>query len=149
MLKKFGILSLILLTLCLQTTAFAAVPQMAETMETVYFADGSYLQVTIVTEEYQTYLLGRTASKKYDYYTSDDKIVVSYTLTASFEYDGKTSSATDVTASAAIYQSGWSLKSHKEYCSGNRAYGTAAFSGPSGSKTLGGFIACDKNGNIT
>lgn len=149
MIKRCRVMAALLLVLYFQTTVLAAVPQIEETFDKVYFEDGSYLQITTIVENFQMRSSSRNASKKFDYYTSDDRIAVSYMLTGSFEYDGRTSSATDVTASVSIYQSGWSLKSHHEDCSGSSVYGTATFSGPSGDKTLSGSITCDKNGNIT
>lgn len=143
------ILAVLLSVLCLCTVpAFAATPQMEEKVETIYYEDGSYLQITTTVIRDAVRTSTRRVSRDYTY-RSDNRVVVQYTLIGTFEYDGKTSSATNATATAGTYQSGWSLKSHHEDCSGSSVYGTATFSGPSGDKTLGGSITCDKNGNIT
>lgn len=143
------ILAALLSVFCLCTVpVFAATPRVEKTIETICFEDGTYLQITTTETENMTRSSAKRVYRDYNYYV-DNKLAVCYTLTGIFEYDGKTSKATDVTASASIYQSGWSLKSHHESRSGNRIYGTATFSGPNGDKTLSGSITCDKDGNIS
>lgn len=148
MFKKFLSLLFSVVLLSSYTVAFAAQSQPVCSIETVYFLDGTYLQITTIVHENFARTSSTRVNKDYDYYAGG-KLAIRYTLSGMFDYDGSTSKATGVSAEIYLYQSGWSLKSHREYCSGNRAYGTATFSGPSGNKTLGGFIACDKNGNIT
>lgn len=138
----------LVLCFCVSTT-LAATSDTQQTKETIVFDDGSYLEIVTTVEHTTARSNTKKAAKEYIYKTILGEKVCQYVLYGTFSYDGKSSEAVSTVAEATIYQSGWSLKSHKEYCSGNRAYGTAAFSGPSGSKTLGGFIACDKNGNIT
>ena len=148
MVKKARFLVLLALIFSLSTTVFAAGPQANVSTETVYFEDGSSVQITTTVYE-----MARASSKvverTYEYIVSS-KLTVSYTLVGYFSYNGSSSEATGVSASADIYQSGWDLDSHSEDYSGNRVTGTATFSGPNNrSKTLNGSITCDKNGNIT
>ena len=144
------LISLLLSTLlfCSCTVAFAAQAPDMPNVETIYFEDGSYLCITTTVQESYARSSKIRASKDYDYYTGG-KLSIRYTLNGMFTYDGSTSKATDVSTQVYFYQSGWSLSSQSKYCSGNRVYGTATFSGPSGDKTLSGSITCDKDGNIS
>lgn len=65
-----------------------------------------------------------------------------------FTYDNQTSRATDASAEMDIFKPGWSLTTHREYCSGSTAYGSAAFKGPTGSRTASGTLTCDRCGNV-
>lgn len=146
--KKLSIITVLLFTFCFSTAAFAAVPQVSEESQIIYFANGDYLKITTIIGTRAARALEQSAEKQYNYY-SNNKIAVRYTLTGFFEYDGKTCRATDASGDVVIYQSGWSLSDHEESYSGNTVRGTAVFSGPSGDKTIRGSITCDKNGNIS
>lgn len=129
------------------TTSAAISPYVEQNVEVISFENGDSLEiVTTITENLRA--SSKTVSKNY-IYKSNGKNAVCYTLYGSFTYDGKTSKAIDASADATIYQSGWSLPDHEESYSGSTVRGTAVFSGPSGDKTLGGSITCDKNGNIS
>ena len=148
--KKYGryfIAFFLLLCFSFSTTTYASTPQSFSTKEVLYFEDGSYVE--IITTVYNS-ARGtiKDASKEYIYKTLSNEKLFSYTLLGRFEYDGRTSKSTDVTASAVIYNDEWNLGSHRESYSGNTVYGSATFGGPY-IKTIGGSISCDKNGNIT
>ena len=148
MFKRISSLVLILVLFCFNTVAFAAQPQTTSDIETIYFEDGTYLQITTTVQTGYARASSTKATRNYDYYLGGT-LTVRYTLIGTFRYDGTTSEATNVSASASIYESGWDLDSHSEDYSGNRVTGTATFSGPNNrSKTLNGSITCDKNGNI-
>ena len=149
MVKKVRFLVLLALIFSLSTTVFAAGPQANVSTETVYFDDGSYMQITTTVQAGFARSSTIEVTRDYDYYLAG-KRTVGYSLTGTFRYDGTTSEATDASAVMHIYESGWGLDSHSEDYSGNRVTGTATFSGPNNrSKTLNGSITCDKNGNIT
>lgn len=131
-------------------TALAAVPVPHQTKETIVFDDGTYLEIVTTVEPSLTQSNTKKASKEYTYrLISSGEKVCTYIFYGTFSYNGSSSEAISATAKATVYKSGWTLESHDEYCSGKSAYGTAVFSGPSGDKTLGGSITCDKNGNIS
>lgn len=140
--------ALLLLISLLTTSAFAVVPQVEVYSETIYFEDGTYLQITTTVVADSTRSASKRAYQDYSYYI-DNTEVFCYTLIGIFEYDGKMCRATDASGDVVIYQSGWSLSDHEESYSGNTVRGTAVFSGPSGDKTIRGSITCDKNGNIS
>lgn len=131
----------------LLTPALAAGPE--EQQETVIvYEDGSCLTITLTVYPFQSRSTARYGTKAYDYTDNSGSKVFTYTLEGWFTYDGTTSQATNVKGTAAIYKSGWSVQSHNEYCSGNTVYGTITASDSSTSKTIYGYITCDKNGNI-
>lgn len=142
------ILSLMaVLVLCLSvlmSTASAA----NQTGERIDYEDGSYAIIT-------TGAAGLTRatcneSKTYTYYNPSNQRCFSYTLYASFTYNGITSSADYVNYNAAIYRQGWDILKHNEYTSGKTAYGSATFTGPTGTQyPVSLSLTCDKDGNVT
>lgn len=114
----------------------------------IEYEDGSYAIVTIEVKSLTRAVTEET--KTYTYYNSSGQRCFSYTLLASFTYNGKTSSADSTDFDAAIYRQGWDIDSHDEYTSGNTAYGEAVFSGPNGEeRPVSLKLTCDRNGNVT
>lgn len=147
--KKLGhyIVTVLLLCCFCIPTAYAATPQTVSSIETIYFEDGTYMEITTTS----TFLLRGTivdASKEYLCKNLLGDKLFSYTLYGRFEYNGSTSEALDVSSLVHIYDSEWNFGSKRESYSGNTVYGSATFGGPQ-IKTVGGSISCDKNGNIT
>lgn len=130
-------------------TVLAAESQTERSLEIVPLEDGYYLEIVTTVEYPSVRASSIHGMKDFHCKSADGKLVFTYTLNGTFEYDSRTSSAINGYGSATIYQSGWSMKSHNKTCSGSTVRGTATFSGPSGSKTLSGSITCDKNGNIS
>ncbi len=93
----------------------------------------------------------RSAAKTHNLKNIYDETVASYTLSATFTYNGSTSKCTSASHSTAIYNSAWKFTSATSSKSGNKATGsyTAKCSFPSQtvSKTI--TITCDANGNIS
>lgn len=116
-------------------------------IERIDYEDGSYAIISTVCASRTRSQFD--SSKDYTYYNSDDQRCFSYTLYASFTYDGVTSSADSCYCDAVIYHRGWTGDSHSEWTSGNTAYGRAVFSGPNGlSIPVNLTLTCDKDGNV-
>lgn len=119
----------------------------ADSSTRIDYADGSYaIVITTVSR-------GARASvadiKSYTYYNPLGQKCFTYTLYATFSYDGSTSRAETVDFGIDIYRSDWSVVSHNEYISGNCAYGSGIFSGPNGQHNAALYLRCDANGNVT
>lgn len=119
-----------------------------EIQERIDYEDGSY---AIITTAYNS--LTRAVSdgnKTYTYYNASLQKCFSYTLYATFIYNGTTSSADDIDFEIHIYRQGWDISTHNEYTSGSTAYGSAAFTGPDDQPhSLSISLTCDKDGNVT
>ena len=112
------------------------------------YADGSYAIISVQVEE-ETRATAED-SKTYTYYNPSGRKCFSYTLYASFTYDGRGSRAEDCYSRASIYLSGWTGDSHDEYTSGDTAYGEAVFSGPDGEeRSVELSLTCDEDGNVS
>lgn len=132
--------------LCMSTlfTVAAATDTQAERID---YEDGSYAIVT--TSIGGLTRASKADSKTYTYYNPSNQRCFSYTLYATFTYNGVTSSADMAAYSIDIYLRGWDCDSHSEYTSGNAAYGTASFSGPNGeSRPVSLSLVCDRNGTV-
>lgn len=116
--------------------------------QTIFYEDGSY---AIVSMNINPAARSNTSKDKtYTYYNSLGQRCFTYTLCASFTYNGVTSQADSVDYAFTIHRQGWALDSHSEYVSGSTAYGRATFTGPNGeSRAASLTLTCDKNGNVT
>ena len=135
------------MALLLVAGIFSNTPALAKYEERIDFEDGSYAVIETVSSGRSR--ASKTDAKVYTYYDTSSRRCFSYTLYADFSYTGRTSSATSVNYSVDIYRTGWSLVSHSEYTSGNKAYGNATFSGPTGPQYVSLSLTCDKDGNVT
>ncbi len=117
-----------------------------------YFEDGSYIVTTLTVPDNMT-RSSRTASKTATGKDANNNTLWTYTLTASFTYDGKTSKCTSVSDSYAIYDDSWYVASHSCQKDGNLASGNVTMK----RKVLGVvvdtvpeslYISCNQYGNI-
>lgn len=142
-------ISIFAITLCMLGLLF--MPAMAtgnETNCTILYDDGSYALVTL--GENTDIRASDNFYRTYTYYNPLGQKCFSYTLHATFTYNGITSRADSCDFSAAIYRQGWDISTHSEYVSGNTAYGSATFTGPDGQiRTASLTLTCDKNGYVT
>lgn len=135
-------LALVLVLAALQPAARAA----GDATVRIDYEDGSYALVTVHTGVAR----GTTSDyKTYTYYTLAGQRCFSYTLSATFSYNGRTSRAESAYAEIAIHSRGWTVDSHSEYTSGSTAYGQAVFSGPGGTRNVSLALTCDANGRVT
>lgn len=119
------VLSFILVLSFLFTTASA---YDGTTTERIDYEDGSYAIITLTKAG-----PGRAAaydSKTYTFVNPSGQKCFTYTLYATFYYDGMTSRAESCNFDVLISHRDWSLDSHSEYPVGNKAVGTAYFRGP-------------------
>ena len=125
-------------------TAFAS----GGAAERIDYADGSYAIITTVTGGITR---GTVDDHKiYTYYDSNDDRCFSYTLYATFRYDGRSSEAEEAGYLVDLYQRGWDISSHSEWTSGDTAYGRAIFTDPDGGRhSVSLSLTCDEDGNVS
>lgn len=119
--------------------------------EIVENSDGTYVVITTKIGNEINLRDGRStrsASRTYNYNSRSGSTLWTFTLKASFSYNGSSCSAQGASTTYSIKNSSWSCDDRSSRCSGNTAYGTGWFSSSSESKTANLSISCDKNGNI-
>ena len=120
-----------------------------------YFEDGSYaITSIIINHSFLSTSNSITRTKKYEFYDNTNQLCWAAFLTASFTYNGTTSSCTIVSKSTTIYNSSWRCTASSCNKSGATATGNYTFKRyvtlipvQTVNKTL--TLTCDKNGNIT
>lgn len=152
MIKKYAsmVLSVILLLSALSFRV-CAVSNEAVATEVIPLEDGGYLEVTIVQSMARS---TKSGNKYYTYKDSAGAIKWQAILSATFSYDGTTSSCTSSACSVSVYDSSWSLASKYAYRSGNTAYASVTMSyttaGVETSRsTYKLSLSCDENGNLS
>lgn len=124
-----------------------------ETVETVYFDDGSYMIIEInYSPARETWSI--TGKKQYTYYDSNSISQWKAVLTGTFSYTGTSSSCTSSNVDVSINDSDWYVISKSASKSGNKATGSATI----GEKVLGVTVTkvpvslsleCDADGNLS
>lgn len=119
----------------------------------IVFEDGSY--IVIQMDELSSRAAStKSGSKTYNYYDASDNLEWQAKLSASFTYDGVTSSCTSASCTVTTYDSKWYEISNSTTRSGNTA--TTALT--MGKKFLGITVSkpeytltltCDKDGNLS
>ena len=146
---------LLSIAIILSTISFCATSINEETLETLYFDDGSYV-VTTIKAVYSVFTMkgSLTKTKQSKYYDPNDNLDWIASITGSFTYNGVTSSCTDVSKSTTIYDTAWRCTAASCSKSGATATGNFTFKNyvlgvpiQTVNKTL--TLTCDKNGNIT
>lgn len=145
-------LTMLTILMVLPITALG-VEEAQETEDIIWTDDGGYIVIT--TQSAQTRASGtRTESRMGTYYDSKDNVEWRITLTATFTYNGTTSSCTAASCDVTIYDSMWYLISKSVTKSGNTATATVTL----GFKVLGVTVSkptytlslsCDKDGNMS
>lgn len=131
--------------------------------EIIYFDDGSYCITTINTIE-STFASSCTdgilstnssitSTKSTIYYSALHTALWKFNLTASFTYNGSTSTCTSSSSSVDIYDTSWYVNSKTASKSGNKATGTVIMKrnvlGIITTRTASLTMTCDKNGNVS
>lgn len=114
-------------------------------------SDGTYVVITTEIGDEINLRDGRSsrsASKTYTCRSNSGSTLWTFTLNASFSYNGSSSSAQGASTTYSIKNSSWSCEDYNAWCSGNTAYGTGSFSSSTGDRTANLSLTCDKNGNI-
>ncbi len=84
------------------------------------------------------------------YYSSTNKLLWVFSVHGTFNYDGKTATATSATYSYSIYDTAWSFKSGRAYCSGNQAIAEGTFSGGIFlTRSASAILSCFPNGVLS
>ncbi len=141
-----AIFILINVTIMLCSAAETAQPEIE------YFSDGSYMITEIETENSCKSTVSKSKTTKY--YDSSNNLQWKATLTATFSYNGSTSSCTSSSVSHTIYDNAWRNTYSSASKSGNTATGEFTFKHyvlgipvKTVNKTL--TLTCDKNGNVS
>ncbi len=127
-------------------------------MYTEIYEDGSYDVITTSSlytiSELRNAKGTKSETKTNEHHNADGSLAWKASITASFTYNGTTSSCTSVSKSTTIYKSSW--KCTASSCSKSGAMATGSFTFKyyvlgipvkTVNKTL--TLTCDKNGNIT
>lgn len=127
--------------------------------EILYYDDGSYAVITITyglasNAEVNASKSIKSGSKTVSYYDDSGALKWKATLTASFTYDGSTSSCTSANSTVAICDSDWYVISNNSGHAGNTATANVTM----GRRYLGVTVktvpvtitlSCDANGNLS
>ena len=157
--KKVFSFALSMLTLLLTICFFVSAEDYTIT-EVEYLEDGSYF-VTTVSKQINYNIASLfaksssiTRTKSTGYYDSNGDAYWTASITATFTYNGTTSSCTTVSESKTIYNSSWRCTAANCYKSGATATGDFTFKRYASlipvqtiNRTL--TLTCDKNGNVT
>lgn len=144
------LLSLVTLLSVSLTVLAADTPQTMTNREVITFDNGDYATIETIIDDVSVMSnerASRSSSKTYTYRNSAGSTLWSFTLKASFSYNGS-SSVTRASTSYSISNSSWSCDDHYATESGNTAYGYGSFSSSIQSKDVELSLTCDKNGNI-
>jgi hypothetical protein len=161
--KKFTKAISVLLTLCcIISLSYPAVQVSAAENSSGYTVlstekiaqDDGYLLVTIESPESSGASTRSTTNSKeargvYSYYNASNVLCWSYTLNATFLYDGTLVACTKVSASSDIYKANWSACNESHSKKGNVASGSITFKNQTNHKDVSISITCSKNGTLT
>lgn len=151
--RKFLSLMLIFIFALGCMPAGAQATEVAEFPNIITFDDGSYIEISIESISARTSTT-ENGYKTYSYYDSSDNLEWQAKLSASFTYDGTTSTCTRASCTVTVYDSKWYEYSNSTTYSGS----TATTELVMGQKFLGITIAkreytitltCDKDGNLS
>lgn len=150
--KTFSVLLVIILVLgLLPTGTYAAQEPVSKNI--IEFDDGSYIEIH-VEETGARATNTKSGSKTYSYYDSNDNLEWKAKLSASFTYNGTTSSCTSASCTVTVYESNWYEYSNTTTRNGS----TATTALVMGRKFLGITVSkpeytitltCDKDGNLS
>ena len=146
---------LLAICICLYSLTCSAYAKNNDVTEIEYFADGSYI-ITVLETNASTCFDRSTISKTKTtyYYDSSNNLDWKASLTASFSYNGTTSSCTSASIGYNIYDNNWRLTSSDCSKSGATATGNFTFKHytlgiPTNTINRTLTLTCDPNGNIT
>ena len=120
-----------------------------------YFEDGSYaITSIIVNHSLLSASNSITRTKKYEFFDSTNQLCWAAFLTASFTYNGTTSSCTGASCDVTIYNNSWSTKSVNAYTSGYSAIAEVTIIRKLlfitvETKSFSITLSCDRYGNLT
>lgn len=130
----------------------------ASTIPEIIYQDDDFIVTSTVTIydsdcSIKLYSTSNTKNASKMIHIKDGKGVTlaTYTLNATFTYNGKTSTCTKTNYSSSIKKSGWSFSSRTTSKNGNKAYGSCVLKSSNSTKKYSGSIqlSCTKNGVIS
>ena len=129
--KKKSVLVLLAVVMIVCVAAFpAAAASVADTdVQTICFADGSYVVIGPAVTSSARAVRTTSGSKTATGYSSTGSALWTFTIHGMFIYDGTMAKATNASYSYQIYDDEWSFKSGNAYCSGSQTIGEATFKG--------------------
>lgn len=145
-------MALLLFTALLITSAFAAE---TESPRILKFEDGSYVVITIEEDQSPdgvSSLSGKrtkSGTKNYDYYNGSNKLVLTFRVHGTFEYDGVTASAIGASYSYDIYDSSWSFVDGNATYSGATATATGRFKRSPFPSSISVSLTCSPDGVLS
>lgn len=121
-----------------------------------YYDDGSYAIINTIIKDSNTVGIvplattkSKTANRTYTYFNQNNKKAWAITLTAKFNYNGSTATATNSAVSHTIYINGWSCINKSATKSGATAKATGKFKYSTLTKTKTIGLKCSKTGTIS
>lgn len=143
----------VLLVVILLVSALPVVGNAAETVETLYFDDGSFMTIEVVYSPARA-TWSVTGNKQYTYYDSNSVSQWKAVLTGTFTYTGSSSTCTASSVDVTIYDSSWYVVSKSASKSGNTATGSVVMGEKAGGITVTRVpvsltLKCDANGNLS
>lgn len=148
----------ITLTMILFITFFCDYANASTISEEVIYQDDDFIVTsTLVTFDSNSAIQlfsttsSKNSSKTITIKNNAGSALATYTLYASFTYNGNSSSSTRVSASSSVKKSGWSFSSRKTSKSGNTASGSYTLKNTNSTKKYSGSVrlSCSKNGTIS
>ena len=139
---------LVFILMCIPQITFAR-----ENYEYVYFEDGSYAVITIHETALRA-LNSKNGSRVYTYYNSDGVAQWKAVLSATFTYNGSTSTCTSSGCNVTVFNSDWYTVSKTAGKSGNSStadvtMGKKLLGITVSKKTVHLSLSCDANGNLS
>ena len=137
--RVFSIFLTALFVFALTPSVFAtdnAISNIPNSTTITYLDDGSYIIVTLITDDISSLALNSTQSTSFKKvgnkfatcYDKNNNLEWEYTLSAEFEVvEGITATCTSATYTQTIYASDWSFSNGNATKSGNTAYGVGTF----------------------
>lgn len=151
--RKFFSVFLVFAIILMMLPVNVQATETTEDRSIIVFEDGSYIEIIVEV------IAGRATNTKngyktYSYYDASNNLEWQAKLSASFTYNGTTSTCTSASCSVSIYENAWYESSNSTTRSGN----TATTNLVMGQRLLGVTIAtreytitlsCDKDGNLS
>lgn len=149
-----ALLILILLLTAAPTTAFAAKILVQQVTTDICYIDDLVIEtvLTVYDTPVQTRAVQRTsASKVVTAKNQNGKIVATFTLYGTFEYDGKSAACTNASYSTSISDNTWSFSSANAWASASKAYGSYTLIRSINGQTVSDnvMITCSPTGTIS
>lgn len=122
--SKIFAIGLLLSCLTITSTAICENTTVYDDISKIYLEDGSYFIISIVEEaDYARSSNTKSGQKKIIHYNTNDEILWSATLKATFTYTGSSATCTNTTISYSVNDSNWSIISATATKSANSATG--------------------------